>query len=389
MSALEHYYGQMLLMRTPAPLNVNKAGANYKSEVAYPEYSPRAAYLEWLSICEGFRKLNVDVIFDFESDDEIFLDQGHLSVDAGGVIHNGNGPSLGTLESISTGRVFTANGPWVIREGNRLRALMPHMLPHRLQELPYFEHLLTTIAQASGCTLEIERNPHRWEGLADVSVIGDRAIFTYTTFENYAPLQAASGQHKTLRSSLEGVQHASAWAGFGSDAACYAELVYPHFHGDTAHFALVDGFGRFHLAQYSGALFQNDLAHLRNWLNAKVNVLSVEQADAVDAYATNTRFVWPAEDQPGVLIPSGCSAEFIQSLTKLGLQIESVALFELFGKAGGGPACASLYLPKNLNIPTDFSKRYSVRREEAQCYANRLAKTVTVDPAYFAARPRG
>ncbi len=43
-------------MRPPVPATVNKAGANYKSEVAHLSYSPRRAYDEWLGICEGIRR---------------------------------------------------------------------------------------------------------------------------------------------------------------------------------------------------------------------------------------------------------------------------------------------------------------------------------------------
>mgnify|MGYP006201296293 CR=1 FL=1 len=31
-----------------------------------------------------------------------------------------------------------------------------------------------------------------------------------------------------------------------------------------------------------------------------------------------------------------------------------VALFELFGKAGGGPACATLYMPDDLPVPGNY-----------------------------------
>src|SRR5690606_19491403 len=140
-------YGELLIVRPPVPVTFNKAGANYKSEVAHLEYSPRRAYDEWVSICEAITTAGGDAIFAFEEVDEPFLDHEELRVTAGGDVCAGS-RVLGRVDAIETGRVFTANGPWVSAVGGRLRAVMPNMLAHRRSEAPYYRQLLAAIAGA-------------------------------------------------------------------------------------------------------------------------------------------------------------------------------------------------------------------------------------------------
>src|SRR6185503_10550721 len=93
---------------------------------------------------------------------------------------------VGSLADVQTGRVFTANGPWVVRDGDRrLRAVMQHILPHRRGEAPYYRGLLARIAEAAGADLAVVDNPHRWEGMADVAVCGDRAVLTHAVPGHY------------------------------------------------------------------------------------------------------------------------------------------------------------------------------------------------------------
>ena len=101
-------------------------------------------------------------------------------------------------------------------------------------------------------------------------------------------------------------------------------------------------------------------------------------------YAGNSRQV-----EGGVLCPDGVSESFISAMQRLGLEVARVPLFELFGKAGGGPACATLYLPRNLALPADAPVRYSARRAEARARRERLPERLLVDPAFFAGRERG
>lgn len=378
---LANVHGDLLVVRPPVPVTVNKAGANYKSEVTHLEYSPRRAYDEWLGICEGIRTLGADAIFDFDPEDDVFLDRGDLVVEADGTIRAASGgEALGNLDQILTGRVFAANGPWVIAEGRRLRALLPHMLSHRLEEEPWYRRLLARIAEAGGYALEIDRNPHRWEGMADVAVVGEQVVLTYTVGGHY-------DQHvdpKTPRSSLEGVRYAADFAGVPESARIFAELIYPHFHGDTVHFGArpADG-GPHRLVHYPGGLWGEGAAYVAQRLGPDA-IVPITRHDAQEEYAGNSRQV-----EKGVLIPDGSSADFEASLRALGLDVVRVALFELFGKAGGGPACATLYLPRNLELPGDFALRYSRRREEAHARRERIPETVRVDPGYFAGKKRG
>src|SRR6478672_8602329 len=124
MNPLSDVYGNLLIVRPPVPATVNKAGANYKSEVAHLEYSPRRAYDEWLSILDAIVACGGDAIYQFEAQDVPFLDHDALDVDAGGAIHPGGSREvLGQLDEVMTGRVFAANGPWITCEARRLRAV--------------------------------------------------------------------------------------------------------------------------------------------------------------------------------------------------------------------------------------------------------------------------
>lgn len=375
-TVLHSVYGRLLVVRPPVPVTLNKAGANYKSEVTHLTYSPRRAYDEWLAICEGIVAFGGDAVFDFEPEDEIFLDRGDLVVDEGGTIRTAGGEALGHVDQVLTGRVFAANGPWVVLEDRRLRALLPNMLTHRAEELPYYERLLAGIAAAAGLELSVERNPHRWEGMADVAVCGDRVVLTYTVAGHYD----AGVAPKSLRSTREGVESAADFAGVPPEARILAELVYPHFHGDTVHFGLRPPGRDPLLAHYPGGLFGEDSALVAKALP----LLPIGRDDAVDAYAANSRQILG-----GVLVPGAVSERFVGTLSALGLEVRRVELFELFGKAGGGPACATLYLPAGLEVPSDCSLLYSSRREQARARRDRIPDRIVVAPGFFEGRARG
>lgn len=377
---LRDLHGPLLVVRPPVPATVNKAGVNYKSEVTHLEYSPRGAYDEWLAICEGILAFGGDAIFDFEEEDEPFLDVGELRLERDGTIRAEDGRAVGHMDEVSTGRVFTANGPWVVLEGNRLRALLPNLVWHRRNEHWYYRRLLSRIAEEGGYELELDANPHAWEGMADVAAVGDRVVLTYTIRGHY-------DQHtspKTLRSTREGVAYAADFAGIPEEARIYAELVYPHFHGDTVHFSVrPPGGGAPKLVHYPGGLWGDHHQQVKEALGGDA-IVPIGREDAVEAYAGNSRQV-----EGGVLVPEGTSEAFTSALEALGFSIRRIALYELFGKAGGGPACATLYLPRGLRIPADSPLRYSVRREEARRRRERLPERLLVDPAYFEGKPRG
>src|SRR5262252_3948173 len=128
MNPLLDVYGDLLIVRPPVPATVNKAGANYKSEVTHLEYSPRRAYDEWLSILDAIVRSGGDAIYQLEPADDPFLDHAALEVDAGGAIRPADSREvLGQMSDVLTGRVFAANGPWVTCRDRKVRAVMPNM----------------------------------------------------------------------------------------------------------------------------------------------------------------------------------------------------------------------------------------------------------------------
>ena len=376
---LRHAHGHLLVVRPPTPVTVNKAGANYKSEVKHLEYSPRRAFDEWTKICETILDCGGDALFQFEEVDEPFLGSKRLAVHGDGSITvEGSKEALGNISSIQTGRVFTANGPWVVVNEDTLTAVLPNMLAHRKSEKPYYVSIAKELAQASNKEAKIVENPHRWEGMADVAMVGDQVVLTYAVPGHYDEGLAP----KSKRSSREGVSFAADHAGVPEDARIYVELIYPHFHGDTVHFGARPKGAPSVLVHYSKGLWGDGAETVANALRAKI--VQISKDDAVEQYAGNSRQV-----NDGVLVPDGVSDGYIKSVNALGLETKKVPLFELFGKAGGGPGCATLYLPDNLNLPPDHPWRYSNQREAVAKRREKLAESVTVSPEFFAEKQRG
>jgi len=104
----------------------------------------------------------------------------------------------------------------------------------------------------------------------------------------------------------------------------------------------------------------------------------------VEQYAGNSRQVGS-----GVLVPDGVSPAFLADLERLGLGTHRVPLFELFGKAGGGPACATLYLPRTLALPEQLPLRYTATRAAVRARRERIPETLQVNRSYFEGRSRG
>ena len=380
MSALSDVYGNLLIVRPPVPATVNKAGANYKSEVPHLEYSPRRAYDEWLRILEGIVACGGDALYMFEEADEAFLGHAALEVDGDGTITPaGSRERLGNLADVMTGRVFAANGPWVSVRDRALRAVMPNMLAHRRAEAAYYRALLGELADAAGLELEVADNPHRWEGMADVATVGERVVLTYAVPGHYD----AGTTPKSERSTRAGVAFAADFTGVPEDARVYAELVYPHFHGDTVHFGARPADGPPVLVHYPGGLWGDGAIGVEHALGGD-RIVPIERVDAVEQYAGNSRQV-----ASGVLVPDGVSTKFTDDLGTLGLATHRVPLFELFGKAGGGPACATLYMPKTLGLPSHMPRRYSATRVQVRSRREQIPEVLRVDPAYFEGKTRG
>jgi hypothetical protein len=380
MTALSDVYGTLLIVRPPVPATVNKAGANYKSEVAHLTYSPRRAYDEWLSILDAIVACGGDALYQFEAADDALLDHAALEVDGDGAIRPARSREVvGQLDDVMTGRVFAANGPWVTIDGGALRAVMPNMLAHRRAETAYYRALLGDIAAAAGLSLSLADNPHRWEGMADVAVVGDQVILTYAVPGHYDH----DTTPKSSRSSRAGVAFAADFAGVPEQARIYAELIYPHFHGDTVHFGARPTHGPPVLVHYRGGLY-GDGADLVAARLGEDRIIAIAQHDAVEQYAGNSRQV-----SSGVLAPDGVSPAFLADLQRLGLVTHRVPLFELFGKAGGGPACATLYLPRTLTLPAQLPLRYTATRAAVRARRERIPETLQVNRSYFEGRARG
>ncbi len=377
---LAQVYGSLLITRPPVPATLNKAGANYKSEVTHLEYSPKRAFDEWSRICQTVVDCGGDALFQFEACDEPFLDVASLRVEADGAIFpDDSKQSVGNISDVQTGRVFTANGPWVTIEDKTLRAVMQHMLPHRVNETPYYTDLLQRIADASDYRLETFTNPHRWEGMADVTVVGEKVILTYAVPGHYDEATTP----KSGRSSLEGVTFAADKIGVPEADRLYVELIYPHFHGDTVHYGLRSKSGADVLVHYKGGLWGDGYEKIVQFLGPG-SIAAISADDAVEQYAGNSRQV-----MHGVLTPDKVSSEYQALLESHGLSCHRVPLFELFGKAGGGPGCATLYLPKNLRLAQDSPLRFSQQQPEVAAHRKRLPETLRVSPDFFAGRKRG
>src|SRR5215510_7379739 len=320
---LSDVYGTLLIVRPPVPATVNKAGANYKSEVAHLAYSPRRAYDEWLSILDAIVACGGDALYQFEPADDPLLDHAALEVDGDGAIRPaGSREVVGRLDDVMTGRVFAANGPWVSVRDGALRAVMPNMLEHRRAEAAYYRDLLGELAGAAGLALDIADNPHRWEGMADVAVVGDQVVLTYAVPGHY---DRDTGP-KSSRSTRAGVAFAADFVGVPDEARIYAELIYPHFHGDTVHFGARPTNRPPVLVHYPGGLYGDGAETLAQRLG-RDRIATISQHDAVEQYAGNSRQVGR-----GVLVPDGVSHAFVEQLQRLGLVTHHVPLFELFGK---------------------------------------------------------
>jgi N-dimethylarginine dimethylaminohydrolase len=212
--------------------------------------------------------------------------------------------------------------------------------------------------------------------MADVTAVGELAILTHAVAGHYDAGVAPQVQ----RSTLEGARFAADALLVPDAQRLFVELRYPHFHGDTVHFAARAEDGH-RLLHYQGGLWGDGSRRISDRL--KGSVVAIGERDAVDAYAANSRQIART-----VLATEGVSPQFEAQLKTLGLDLVRLELAELFGKAGGGPGCATLYLPSNLDVPTDSPLRYSRMRELAHQRATRIPSRVTVAADFFDLRTK-
>jgi hypothetical protein len=215
--------------------------------------------------------------------------------------------------------------------------------------------------------------------MADVATVGDRVVLTFAVPGHYD----AATTPKSERSTRAGVGFAGDFIGVPEDARIYAELVYPHFHGDTVHFGARPPGKAPVLIHYRGGLYGDGADGVARSLGAD-QIVAISRDDAIEQYAGNSRQV-----VNGLLVPDGVSSRFIEDAERLGLVTHRVPLFELFGKAGGGPACATLYMPRSLAVPDKLGLRYSATRDRVRARRERIPEALRVDREYFAGKVRG
>ena len=316
-----------------------------------------------------------DAIYQFEAADDPFLDHAALEVDGEGGIHPaGSRTLLGKLDEVMTGRVFAANGPWVTRDAGTLRAVMPNMLAHRKAEEAYYRSLLGQLAAAAGLSLAITDNPHRWEGMADVATVGDRVVLTYAVPGHYD----ASTTPKSSRSSRDGVAFA---ADRRRRARGCADLrrarlsTLPRRHRSLRRAAVTR-------ACRARTLHGRPLRRRR----AERRERARRRSDRGDRSRRRRRAVrrqLAASRRRRARARRRIAARSSVRSKRSASSTHRVPLFELFGKAGGGPACATLYLPRTLEVPVSLPLRYSATRDAVRARGARIPETLRVDRAYL------
>ena len=380
MAVLDDVYGDLLVVRAPVPATCNKAGANYKSEVTHRDYSPRRAYDEWLSILDGIVACGGDAIYAFDAVDDVYLDHDALEVDAFGEIRPaGSAEVLGNLRDVETGRVFTANGPWVTLEGGRLRAVMQHMLPHRRGETRYYRDLLGRIADAIGRQPRDRRQPAplgghgrrrrgRRQGRPDL--------------RRPRPLQSRDPAQEQ-RSSREGVTFAADTAGVPPEDRIYAELVYPHFHGDTVHFGARPAAGPPVLVHYPGGLWGDGPDRVLGALGLERSCRSSSTTPSTSTPATRARSAAVCS------CPTGSARASTRRSSDLGLTVHGSGSTSCSARPAAGRRARPSTCRGTLKLPADAPFRYSATRDAVRARRERIPERLTVDPDFFEGKPRG
>jgi N-dimethylarginine dimethylaminohydrolase len=200
--------------------------------------------------------------------------------------------------------------------------------------------------------MPIAEAKHVWEGQADVATLpSSRFILSWGV--------------RSVKESLEDVRVRLPQGARVLDV----QLNDPFFHGDTCLDAMTTAGGHTFLLAYGAALANHTLPDLRAFLGDKVEVISVEEDDAL-GYACNSLCVGGT-----VLMPTGLSTGLRGSLVRRGFTIEELDLPELFGKGGGGPRC----LVNELRgfVLTPDAPDYVSQRDNLHELAERYPESVT------------
>lgn len=275
--------GASFLMSYPAAQWSIRGGQNFRSKSKAPT-NPRAAMKEWLTLCDAITRHG-----------------GRILVM----------PPKPEATPPLTGMMYTANSGALFKQGDSWMWLLSKMsVAHRQAEQARIKSFWS---DAGMPTVEAA---HVWEGQADVETLpGNRFLLSWA-----------------VRSVKESVDEVRARLPQGARVVD-VQLRDPYFHGDTCLAAMTTAGGHSFLLAFAGAMVNRTLPELRSFVGDKIEVISVEEEDAL-GYACNSLCVGGT-----VLMPTGLSTGLRGILVRRGFVIEELDLPELFGKGGGGPRC--------------------------------------------------
>jgi N-dimethylarginine dimethylaminohydrolase len=309
--------GATFLMSYPPARWQIVGGENFRSK-AKAATNPRAAFKEWLTLCDAITRHG-----------------GRILVM----------PPPRDAQPPLTGMMYTANAGALFKNGERSTWLLSKMsVAHRQAER---EHIRAFWAEAGVPT---EESAHTWEGQADVATLpGNRFLLTWGV--------------RSVRESIEAVRKRLPMGA----RVLEVKLRDPYFHGDTCLNPMSTRGGDTFLLAYGAALVDRTIPELRTFVGDKVEVLPIEEDDAL-GYACNALCV-----DGTVLLPAGLSTGLRGNLLRRGFKLEELALDELFGKGGGGPRC----LVNELRgfVLTAEAPDYVSQREQLVQLAERYPET--------------
>jgi N-dimethylarginine dimethylaminohydrolase len=310
------------LMSYPGTSWQIRGGENFRSETR-SETNPKRAFKEWLALCDAITRAG-----------------GHILVMPPAAVD----PPL-------TGMVYTANAGHLFSAGGHNHFLVSNMsVAHRQKE----REPVAAFATQAGLT--VENATQTWEGQADLQLIaGNRYIATYGV--------------RSVKKSIDQVRPLLPQ----NARLLELQIRHPFFHGDTCLDAMVSKGGHEILLAHGGALVDFTIEGLRGFVGDKVDVIGVDQDDAL-AYACNSLCV-----NGTVLMPEGVSPSLRGQLMRRGFTIEELAFPELFGKGGGGPRC----LVNELRgmVVTPGAPDYASRRDALVDLCDRYPEKIEIPPA--------
>jgi N-dimethylarginine dimethylaminohydrolase len=309
--------GATFLMSYPPAEWQIRGGENFRSR-GQKLTNPRAAMREWLKLCDAITRHG-----------------GRILVMPPPAV---TPPLTGLMYTANTGALFKHGGGWEF-------AVSKMSVAHRQAER---EHVKAFLVEAGVPSVEAR---HNWEGQAEITALpGNRFLVSWGV--------------RSVRESLDDVRPRLPEGSRVLDV----QLREPYFHGDTCLCALANRGGDTVLLAFGGALVNRTLPELRTFAGSAVEVLAVDEEDAL-AYACNSLGV-----NGTVLMPTGLSTGLRGNLIRRGFAIEELELPELFGKGGGGPRCLTNEL-RGFVLTAD-APDYTSQRDRLHQLADRYPESV-------------